>query len=76
MILSVRIIKHPRKRRVCGNCDCLINGEQLKLYGMAEYGDDPYNLYLHPFACEGRSPLDDPEVLKKLPKAHLQSVEG
>ncbi len=67
MILSARIVKHPREPRHCDDCDCQINGPQLRLYGMAEYGDKPRLLYFHPFACNGRlSPLDNPEIMKKL----------
>ncbi len=66
MLLSARIIKRPREKRFCDDCGCRINGEQLKLYGMAEDSDKPYNIFLHPFACVSRSPLDNTDILEKL----------
>ena len=46
-ILSLRIVSSPRKVRYCENCGKRITGEQIRLYGMADYGDKPYNVFLH-----------------------------
>lgn len=46
-ILAVRIVKNPRRVRYCPECLRRIDGETIDLYGMAEYGDKPYHLYLH-----------------------------
>ena len=46
-ILSLRIISKPRKERYCEMCNKRITGEQIRLYGMADYGDKPYNVFLH-----------------------------
>lgn len=46
-VLSVRVIKNPRKDRRCDNCGRYIDGETIRLYGMADYGDKPSDLYLH-----------------------------
>lgn len=67
MILSARLIQKPREIRDCGECGCLIDGKQLRLYGMAEYGDKPFTLYYHPYACTDMpSPMDNPKVKEKL----------
>ena len=47
MIISAKIIKRPRKERICDSCYRPIAGEQLRLYGCAEVGDKPYPVYLH-----------------------------
>lgn len=60
MIISAVIIKHPRKQRNCDNCHRPIVGEVLRLYGMADVGDKPYAVYLHP-ACD-----QSKEVARKL----------
>ena len=47
MIISAKVIKQPRWSRCCTHCGRDIFGPQLKLYGMAHYGEKPHNLYLH-----------------------------
>ena len=47
MIISAKIIRRPRKERICDSCYRPIVGEQLRLYGCAEQGDKPYPVYLH-----------------------------
>ena len=59
-IISTTTIKKPRKVRYCGMCGKLLDGETIKLFGMACSGDKPYNLYLH------RECIKDREVLDKL----------
>jgi len=46
-VLSVRIIKNPRKMRRCDNCGRYIDGETIRIYGMADYGDKPSELCFH-----------------------------
>jgi len=60
MIISAVIIKRPRKQRDCDNCHRPIVGEVLRLYGMAEIGDRPYAVYLHPTCDQSK------EVARKL----------
>lgn len=66
MILSAKVIKNPRKERRCEGCERLIQGRQLKLYGMAHIEDKPYNLFFH-LKCEGTVNMaEDPKVQKAL----------
>jgi hypothetical protein len=51
-LLSVRIIKRPRKIRTCEVCFRDITGEQVRLYGMADVGDKPYMTFIHQ-TCAG-----------------------
>jgi len=60
MIISAKIIKRPRKERICDSCYRPIVGEQLRLYGCAEQGDKPYPVYLHPECNKSK------EVARKL----------
>ena len=60
MIISAKIIKRPRKERICDSCYRPIVGEQLRLYGCAEQGDKPYPVYLHPECDKSK------EVARKL----------
>ena len=46
-ILSLRIIKKPRVNRRCAECFKHIEGETIRLYGMAEYGDKPSTIFVH-----------------------------
>ncbi len=46
-IISLSVVKHPRKMRRCDNCLKYIDGETIRIYGMAEIGDKPYDLFLH-----------------------------
>ncbi|PKN92982.1 MAG: hypothetical protein CVU44_11160 [Chloroflexi bacterium HGW-Chloroflexi-6] len=55
--LSLRIIKKPRRFRRCDTCGKGINGETIRLYGMAEYGDKPYNVFLHRGCLSGKNEL-------------------
>ena len=47
MILSLRIIKKPRKERRCDECGRYMTGEHIRLYGMADYGDKPGGSFFH-----------------------------
>lgn len=48
MLLNARIIKKPkRKRIVCDDCDKLITGPHLYLYGTADTGDKPHSFRIH-----------------------------
>lgn len=60
MIISAVIIKRPRKERICDSCYRPIVGKVLRLYGMAEIGDKPYPVYLHPTCDQSK------EVARKL----------
>ena len=44
MILSARVHKTSRSRRYCSNCIREIKGVFVRLYGMIETGDKPYEL--------------------------------
>ena len=46
-IISVRIIRNPRKQRYCDDCSRHLDGETIRMYGMACSGDKPYPLFLH-----------------------------
>lgn len=48
MIISAKLIKKPRRARICATCGTGIFLSQVRLYGMAEKGDMPYTLYIHP----------------------------
>jgi hypothetical protein len=63
MLISARVIKHPRKQRRCENCEKWMNGEQVRLYGAAEKQDPPYVIYVHPECC-----ANSPDVQEKLVK--------
>lgn len=60
MNLSVRIVKRPREKRPCCICGRYIEGEAIRVYGMADYGDKPQNYYLH------RTCSRDKDTLKKI----------
>ncbi len=65
-IISIRIIKKPRARRRCDECGKYLDGETIRLFGMASDGDEPYPLFLH------RECLFSKDVLAKL--AAIESV--
>ena len=48
MLISAKIIKNPHKRWTCDECEHLIIGPVLRLYGAAHSGEKPYVLRLHP----------------------------
>lgn len=48
MIIKMTIIKNPRKSRKCDSCYRFIQGKTIYMFGMAEYGDKPYSIWLHP----------------------------
>jgi len=54
--VSAKIIKRPRKRRVCETCRKPIDGPQLRLYGAAEIGDPKWAAYIHPECTEWKHP--------------------
>ena len=70
MIISAKLIKHPRVQRCCDNCLSSIDGSVLRLYGAAEYGDKPYVLYVHPFPKKNtpcyHMDRNDPKILNAL----------
>ena len=49
MILSAKIVKDPQEIKHCEVCGWPIFSRMLKLYGYAEEGDKPYNLFYHHF---------------------------
>lgn len=55
--LSLRIIKKPRRNRRCDTCGKRLEGETIRLYGMAEYGDKPYSIFLHRGCLCGKNEL-------------------
>ena len=63
--IAVTIIKKPRKYRRCDECGKSLDGETIRLYGMAHHGEKPYNLYLH------RSCIYDADTLGKIRAAEL-----
>ena len=63
MILSAKVIKAPKMIRYCADCDYPISGGQLKLYGMAEPEEKPFNIFLHPnCAVKGRDVSREPKI--------------
>jgi len=46
-VISVRVIKNPRKQRLCDECRQPLLGETIRLYGNGLEGDPMYALYLH-----------------------------
>lgn len=61
--LSLRVIKKPRKIRRCDTCFRYIDGETIRLYGMAFIGEKPYQVFLH------RNCVSGSETIKLLQKA-------
>lgn len=55
MIISAKVIKKPRIKRVCESCHEMIEGAQLRLYGAADLADPPYVVYVH-IGCGGGHP--------------------
>lgn len=51
-VISIRHVRHVRKTREC--CVCFkrihVGEEAISMFGMAEVGDKPYPVWLHP-AC-------------------------
>ena len=47
MIISAKVVKHPKWSRICEHCERDILGPQLKLYGAADKGEKPFNIYQH-----------------------------
>ena len=54
MIINARVSLKPRKKRICEMCRTAIEGKQIRLFGMAERGDKPYGIYLHPESCTSK----------------------
>lgn len=65
MTISRTIIEKPRKARRCDYCHKAIQGRTVRLYGMAEQGDPPYAMFLHP-SCE-HSTVDDARAIPSVP---------
>lgn len=66
MILSATAVKSPRLFRTCAECEVPIVAHQLKLYGMADVGDKPYNLYYHPECIKMLWIRDEPKIADAL----------
>ncbi len=75
MTISRTVIKKPRKVRKCDHCNQEIDGETVRLYGMAERWDPPYALYLHP-ECEWPTARKKPEVHDYSQGRPLESIGG
>lgn len=60
MLISIRVIKRPRRTRRCDECGRRLDGETIRLYGAAFAGDRPYMLHLH------RRCVVSKDVLEKL----------
>jgi hypothetical protein len=65
-IISMRIIKKPRKQRRCDECGKYLDGETIRLFGKAADDDKPYPLFLH------RTCIFSKDVLAKL--AAIESI--
>lgn len=74
-ILSVRVVKNPRISRRCDNCYKRISGETIRLYGMADYGDKPYNVFLHRECVTGRDTLAKLRVVEHRDEAVGEGAE-
>ena len=48
MVISARLIKRGRVDHRCAQCDRVIIGEKLRLFGAGMEGDPPYTIYMHP----------------------------
>ena len=48
MLLSVRLIRKPRRIRYCDECNKLIRGKTIRFYGASDTGDKPHALFMHP----------------------------
>lgn len=61
-VLSVNVVKRPQKERVCNSCGykLTLDDLQVKMYGMADSSEKPYNIYMH-LRCAERS--EDTQVL-------------
>ena len=58
IILSAKIINLSAKSRKCASCNRYIIGRHLRLYGMADIGDKPHNVYVH-VGCAAKT---DPKI--------------
>lgn len=47
MIISKKIIRHPRVAHKCADCGRRITGPKMRLYGSADRWDPKYTIYLH-----------------------------
>lgn len=75
MIISAKIIRKSRKPRYCATCRQIIQGETLRLYGMADAGDPPYVVYLHSICGIREGVKKDPKILKALESSYeIQST--
>jgi len=45
MIISAKVIKKPRTKRLCSSGGDEIDGSHVRLYGAAHKGDKPYVIY-------------------------------
>jgi hypothetical protein len=63
MLISAKLIKNPKIRRICSSCEIYIYGEQLRLYGAAHSGDPPYTTYVHK-ECVGFSGKRDQKKIE------------
>jgi hypothetical protein len=69
MIISAKVINHPRKIRDCVVCTLPMNFRQVRIYGAAERSDPPYVIYTHVHCATW-----DKEIVRKL-QAVEQSVQ-
>ena len=64
-IISLTVVKHPRKTRRCDNCFRYIDGETSRLFGMAEIGDKPYDVFVHRSCLTSRDSLAKLRVVEQ-----------
>jgi hypothetical protein len=65
MILGVLAIKKSRKERQCGGCGTSIDGHCVRLFGYANRGDPPYNLFFH-YSCVSSWAKQFPKVIEAM----------
>ena len=65
MIIKIRRVKHLRKDRRCDSCNVWMEKgqESVYMFGMADYGDKPYGIWIHPECVTGK---DDKRKLEEL----------
>ena len=76
MIISAKLIKKSKTLRKCEECGHYLEpgSSILRLYGMAEQGDPPYVIFLHPCGCKYGA-RTDPKILVAVAKPLEKSSE-
>lgn len=76
MILSVRVIRKPKRVRQCYDCGRDIEGATIRYYGMPDVGDKPYCLYVHPGCVHPGHARSDERIAAAVKLVAVENASG